>query len=283
MNTSVPNPVFLIETDKISPNPYQPRRNFDEEALRELAASIREFGVIQPIIVTKIEKDTETGTQVEYQLIAGERRWRAAQMVGLERIPAIIKNVQLERDRLELAIIENLQRTDLNPIEIARAYARLQDEFNLTQREIAARLSKSREAIANSVRLLNLPSNIQEALAKNQISESQARLLLSVTDMMKQQSLFEELLKNNLSVRELKSRIKKINEPLTQSPAAEATATADPETLELEKNLQEILGTKVKVEKRGTSGRIMIDFYSPEELEGILQKLRPKTDDSQLL
>src|SRR3989344_808909 len=134
-NLPIQGPVFLIEVDKISPNPQQPRRDFDETALQELAASIREFGILQPIVVTKLEKETELGTQIEYQLIAGERRWRASKMAGLERIPAIIKSVNLAKDRLELAIIENVQRENLNAIEAARAYARLQDEFGLTQRE----------------------------------------------------------------------------------------------------------------------------------------------------
>lgn len=274
-NIPIQGPIFLIETDRISPNPYQPRRDFDEESLKELANSVREFGILQPLVVTKIEKETEFGTQVEYQLIAGERRWRAAKIAGLERIPAIIKSINLERDRLEIAITENIQRADLNPIEAARAYAKLQDQFGLTQREIASRIGKSREAIANTVRLLNLPSQIQEALSKSQISESQGRLLLSVPDIVQQQSLFEDLLKNNLSVRELKSRIKKI-----QSPAEEIksqSAAVDPEAISLQKQLEEILGTKVKVEKTGDpptgGGKITINFYSPEELGEIIKKL----------
>ena len=126
-NLPIQGPVFLIETEHITPNPHQPRRDFDEESLRELASSIREFGILQPLVVSKIEKEIETGTVVEYQLIAGERRWRAAKILGLERVPAIIKSVNLERERLEMAVIENVQRADLNPIEAARAYARLQD------------------------------------------------------------------------------------------------------------------------------------------------------------
>jgi ParB family chromosome partitioning protein len=271
-NPPVQGPVFLIEVDRISPNPHQPRRDFDPEALQELATSIREFGVIQPIVVTKLEKDSETGTQVEYQLIAGERRWRASQLAGLERIPAIIRRVELERDRLELAILENIQREDLNPIETARAYAQLQDKFTLTQREIAARLGKSREAVANTVRLLNLPSNIQEALSRKQISESQGRLLLTVPDIAHQQTLFEDLLKNSLSVRELKSRIKKSASPapIEIYPAA---PMIDPETAALQQQLEEVLGTKVKVEKNGETGKLVIDFYSPDDLRALLNRL----------
>jgi ParB/RepB/Spo0J family partition protein len=149
--------VFHIEVEKIKPNPQQPRRDFNQDAIKELAASIREFGILQPLVVTKVVKEVPTGTDVEYYLIAGERRLRAAKYLGLERVPAVIKNVDLEKERLELAIIENLQRENLNPVEMGRAFARLQDEFRLTQREIAARLGKSREAVANTMRLLDLP------------------------------------------------------------------------------------------------------------------------------
>lgn len=283
-------PVFLIETERITPNPHQPRRDFDEEALKELAASIREVGIIQPLVVTKVEEEFETGTQVKYELIAGERRWRAAQIVGLERVPAIIRSVSLDRDRLELAIIENVQRADLNPIESARAFAKLQDQFNLTQREIAARLGKSREAIANAVRLLNLPTKIQDAIANRTISESQARLLLTVDDLARQQLFFDDLLKNNLSVRELKSRIQKVKsgEIAVESPPTDIKSepAPSPELLSIQKTLEERLGTKVKLETLGDTGKITITFYSPEELRGIVNKLiqtaesisPPKTD-----
>lgn len=280
MENSLPiqGPVFLIETNRISPNPQQPRRDFDEQELMELASSIREFGIIQPIVVTKIEKETETGTQVEYQLIAGERRWRAAKIAGLERIPAVIRSINREQDRLELAIIENVQRANLNPIEAARAYAKLQDQFSLTQREIAVRIGKSRETIANVLRLLNLPTQLQEAVAKNTISESQARLLLSVSDPIQQQNLFEDILRSSLSVRELKSRIQKIK-TAGQTEELSAISTApSPELASMQKTLEELLGTKVKLESSGQSGKITISFYSPEELEGIIQKLSKQTD-----
>lgn len=269
----IQGPVFLIETNRITPNPHQPRRDFNETGLHELAESIREFGILQPIIVSKIEQETELGTQVKYQLIAGERRWRASQMVGLERIPAIIKNIQLERERLELAIVENIQRADLNAVEAARAYSRLQDEFGLTQREIASRLGKSREAIANTVRLLNLPSEVQNAIVRNQITESQGRLLLTVEDLAQQQMLFEELLRNNLSVRELKTRIQQVRtQRLGETPVAEIKPD-DPEAIMIQKQLEEILGTSVKVEKSGPTGKITIAFYSPEELQALMTRL----------
>lgn len=275
----IQGPVFLIEVDKIKPNPFQPRRDFNEESLRELANSIREFGILQPIIVSKLEKDTEVGTQVEYQLIAGERRWLSAKMVGLERVPAIIRNVDLDKERLELAIVENVQRADLNPIEAARAYAKLQDHFRLTQREIASRIGKSRETVANTIRLLSLPNQMQEAVAKAQISESQARLLLTVADLAKQQSLFEDLLQNNVSVRELKSKIRRLKGEETIESDAQKEGVPDPEAIMMEKELEEFLGAKVKVEKSGATGKITINFYSPEELHGIVNKLLPKESE----
>ncbi len=279
-NLPIQGPVFLIEVNKITPNPQQPRRDFDEQALAELASSIREFGVLQPIIVSKLEIENENGTDVQYQLIAGERRWRASQMAGLERVPAIIRNVSLDRERLELAIIENVQRADLNPIEAARAYSRLQDEFSLTQREIASRLGKSREAVANTVRLLNLPSVVQDAIARNQISESQGRLLLSVQEIATQQSLFEDLLRNNLSVRELKQRIQQHKISTIPAPISAEESTqevADPEALMIQQQLELALGAPVRVDRSGTTGKITISFYSPEELQALITRLASVT------
>jgi ParB family chromosome partitioning protein len=270
----VQGPVFLIEVDKIKPNPQQPRKNFDDEALKELASSIREFGILQPLVVSKIEKEIETGTEVEYQLIAGERRWLASKLLGLERVPAIIRSVALDRERLELAIIENVQRANLDSIETARAYAKLQDQFGLTQREIASRIGKSREVVANTLRLLNLPTQIQEALSKGGVSESQARLLLTISDPQAQQALFEDILKNNLSVREVKLRIQRMQDPaLRPAIVAPETTFADPELVSLQRNLEEFLGAKVKLENSGSSGKLTISFYSPEELKGIVQKM----------
>lgn len=263
--------VFQIEVEKITPNPHQPRRQFDEETLKELASSIREFGIIQPLVVSKLEKETESGQEVWYQLIAGERRLLAAKMAGLERVPVIIRELDEEKQGLELAIIENLQREDLNPIEAARAFSRLQDQFKLTQREIAARLGKSREGIANTMRLLNLPSHMQEALEKNQLSESQGRLLLAVTDIKSQDRLFEEILKNSLSVREIRSRIR------TASPQNEETkpalAAVSPELHDFKDKLQTFLGAPVEVKQNGPSGKIIINFYSAEELKNIIAKV----------
>ncbi len=281
-NLQVHGPIFLIEVEKIKPNPFQPRRNFDEEGLKELASSIREFGLLQPIVVTKIEKETETGTVVEYQLIAGERRLMASKLVGLERIPAIIRSVDLDKERLELAIVENIQRIDLNPIEAARAYAKLQDQFSLTQREIAARIGKSREVIANTIRLLSLPNQMQEAVGKGLMSESQARLLLMIPNIKEQESLFNEILTNNLSVRELKARIGVMKASKDERDVStQLSLHDDPELMSAERELEEILGAKVKVEKSGSSGKITITFYSPEELHGIVNKFTEKNNPLQ--
>ena len=265
----MPEAIFQIETEKIHPNPDQPRRVFDEEQIRELAASIREFGLLQPIVVSKIEREVPTGTEVEYELISGERRLLAAKMLGLERIPAIVRNLSYDRERLELAVIENLQRENLNPIEMARAFARLQDEFRLTQREIASRLGKSREAIANTVRLLDLPPEIQESLQAGEISESHGRLLLTIDDPALQKRLFRDLLDNRLTTRELKNRAAKAQ----PEHAGRVTGGVSPELKSLEERLSSELGAPVSIKQHGESGRITINFYSPEELRGILERL----------
>ncbi|MBI2593005.1 MAG: ParB/RepB/Spo0J family partition protein [Candidatus Colwellbacteria bacterium] len=264
--------IFHIEVEKIRPNPQQPRVDFDEERLRELADSIREFGVLQPLVVSKIEIETENGTIVEYELIAGERRLMAAKIAGLRTVPVIVRQEPSERQKLEIAIIENIQRADLNPIEAARAFARLQDEFRLTQREIAVKVGKSREVIANALRLLNLPSEIQEAVALRHLSESQARMLLAVSDIISQQNLFNEILRDNLSVREIRSRVRGGTVPKVEAVVAVETAL-DPETYALKERLEEALGTKVDLRREGEAGKITINFYSEEELSAILDRL----------
>lgn len=248
--------IFHIEVEKIKPNPYQPRRDFNKEDLAELAQSIREFGIIQPLIVTKIDKETATGTEVEYQLVAGERRLMAAKLLGLPRVPAIVKQIDFQRAKLEVALVENLQRTDLNPIETARAYARLEEEFGLTQREIAARVGRSRETIANTLRLLNLPEPIQEALAAGRINESQARILLAAASPAEQNELFE----NFLSGRQGKGR-------------RAAAAPPDPEADYYKRRLEERLGAPVEIKRHKGKGRVILKFYSEAEWQNILDKL----------
>ncbi len=267
--------IFHIEVDKIKPNPHQPRRNFDEATLKELAASIQEFGILQPLVVSKIETENEMGTSVEYELITGERRLMATKILGWERVPVIIRKISQKSEKLELAVLENLQRENLNPVETARAYAKLQEEFGITQREIAGRLGKSRETIANTLRLLNLPTEIQDAVAKNQINESQARLLLIIEDPLQQKNLFNELLNNNLSVRELRQRVKKNSK--IQNTEYKIQTAVDPETNMLQEKLIELLSAPVKIEKSGDGGKIIITFYSPEEIQSIIDKLHPKS------
>ncbi len=280
--------IFHIEVGKIKPNPQQPRKDFDPEHLKELAESIREFGVIQPLIVSRVETENEDGTtNVSYELIAGERRLMASKLAGLPVVPVIIRSIDLEREKLELAIIENIQRADLNPIESAKAFARLQDEFKLTQREIAVKLGKSREVVANSLRLLNLPTEIQEAVSSRLLSESQARMLLSVSDIPSQKALFDEILNENLSVREIRSRVRSRlypEEATIQNPliTPETFVSYDPHTSALKEQLEEFLGTKVDLRKEGDSGKITINFYSEEELSSIIEKLL-KQNDSQSL
>lgn len=258
--------VFQIEVERIFPNPQQPRRHFDEDALNELASSIREFGIIQPLVVTKMLKETESGTEVTYQLIAGERRLMAAKKVGLRTVPAVIKRVGMDRERLELAIIENIQRENLNPLEAARSYARLQDEFGLTQREIAIRMGKSRETIANTLRLLNLPSEIQQALEDGRINESHARLLLQIDDIARQKDMFQSILRSKPSVRELKATIRR-------EKTGPSGNYLNPELMSLQSRLEEFLGTKAQIDDNGGKGRITINYYSPEELSALISRL----------
>jgi ParB/RepB/Spo0J family partition protein len=270
--------VYLIEVEKIKPNPYQPRRNFDEESLKELANSIKEFGILQPLIVSRVEKETPYGQTVEYQLIAGERRLRAAQLIGLEKVPVIIRPSMEERQKLEAAIIENIQRTDLSPLETARSFAKLAEEFGLSQREIAERVGKSRAYIANTLRLLELPSEAQKALEEGKITESHARLILSIENPEKRRALLGEILSRRLTVRETEILTKRILElPLgvfvSQKQETSVSDLGDALEKEIEKKLEEIFGTKVEVKKHGDKGKITINFFSDEELEEILKKL----------
>ena len=260
--------VFLIEIDKIKENPYQPRRDFNEEDLKLLADSIREHGILQPLIVTKIEEEKPTGIKVFYELIAGERRLRAAKIAGLNFIPAMIRGKTEERNKLELALIENIQRADLNAMEKARGYERLSKEFNLTQREIADRVGQSREAVANSIRLLQLPVEVQRAIETDKISEGHGKAILAL-DNNQQSAFLNEIISKNLSVRaaeslsrQVKGVVKKVRE-----------GTLDPEAKEWESRLEEFLGTRVKLAKSGGRGNILIEFYSPEELNSILDKI----------
>ena len=268
--------VFHIETEKIMPNSSQPRRHFDENALKDLAYSIREFGVLQPIVVTRVKKETPHGVDVEYELIAGERRLLAAKMIGLKTVPAIIRNIDLEREKLELAIIENIQREALNPLETARAFERLRDEFRLTQREIAAKLGKSREVVANTVRLLDLPTFAQNALEKGQISESHARFLLSVEDAVAQKKLFDDILEHGLTTRDVQERVQHLGKRGRGRPrgSGKGVHAITPELKAIQDELSSELGAPVEIERKANTGKITITFYSEEELDNILRKIK---------
>jgi ParB family chromosome partitioning protein len=272
----ISGPIFHIEVDKIVVNPYQPRKDFNEESLKELAASIREFGILQPLVVSKIEEDTDIGIKIIYQLIAGQRRLMAAKISGLKTVPVIIRNVLKKAEALEIAIVENIQRTDLNTIETARAYSRLSDEFGLTQREIATRLGKSREVIANTLRLLSLSTEVQEAISKGQINESQARLLLQIEDPQKQIELFDKIINENLSVRDIKKTMIKSNPDSMQVDTSLPLMVEDIELKQLERDLSEFLGAPVNVEFSRAGGKIIIHFFSPEEARGIALKIKPE-------
>jgi len=263
--------VFWIETEKIKPNPMQPRHDFDGVALQSLADSIREYGILQPLVVCRVEKEVPTGRAVEYELIAGERRLRAAILLGLREIPVIIRKEETAKVKLELALVENVQREDLNPIERALAFKRLVDDFGLLQREVAQRVGKSREVIANSLRLLNLPETLKANIARGAISEGHARPLLMLTDHPQdQEELFQEIVAKNLSVREAE----RISRRIAAERAKSRTTASDPETRAMEDKLGNFLGTRVFITKdRGGKGRISIEFFSEEELHGITRKL----------
>ena len=266
--------IFWIEIEKIESNPYQPRREFNEDALKGLAASVREHGVLQPILVTKREIETPSGLDVRYQLIAGERRWRAARLAGLSQIPAVIRRgVPDDRIKLELALIENVQREDLNPMERARAFKQLIDEFHLVQRDIAQRIGKSRETIANTLRLLALPVEIQMALHEGKITEGHARaVLMAGDDTAKQTEVFNAVVMDRLNVREAENKARHVSGKIFV-PRRRPAMVKDPEMRDWQNRLQERFGTKVKLEKLGERGKIVVEFYSEEELRGILDKL----------
>lgn len=248
-----------IEISKIIPNPHQPRFHFDEIKLQELSDSIKEHGIIQPIIVSK------NGGQ--YEIIAGERRFQAAKLAGLLKIPVIIREVS-EQQKLELAIIENIQRHDLNPVEEARSYQKLIDEFDLSQEEAAAKLGKSRSSVANKLRILNLPVEIQKALMEDKITEGHCKAILAIENPEKQKALFDLILRSGLTVRQTENKSKEVS-----VRTHKRILSIDPEQKALEDNLSQALNTKVKLQKSGAGGKIVIEFYSEEELRNIAENI----------
>jgi len=269
--------IFFVEVAKIQPNPDQPRTDFDQAALAELARSIRKFGVLQPLLVSKMEEDLPRGRSVTYQLIAGERRWRAAQLAGLPTVPVIIRddltpdNSGQKSNRLEVALIENIQRADLNPIEQAEAYVRLAGEFGLRQQEIADKVGKSREAVANIMRLVHLPQYIKDATRDGRISGTAARSLLSFQEAAAQKQAYEQITSGGFSTKDL------------EYAASSAKVAVGRRKLrhnekydELMRNLADHLGAPVIIRARNSNGRagqIVIRFADVEHLNTVVKKI----------
>jgi ParB family transcriptional regulator, chromosome partitioning protein len=252
--------VLYLDIDRILPGSQQPRRFFSEKSLKELSVSIKEKGVLQPIIVSR----TGDGT---FHLIAGERRWRAATLAGLRKIPALIKNVA-SKDSLEIALIENIQREDLNPIETAEAFSRLVKDFNLTQDELSDKVGKERATVANYMRLLKLPDEIKDLIYSGTLTMGHARALLSIEGRTGQVQASRKIVKKGLSVREAELLARKLSKPEKKKDGK------DPQTASLEDKLVRHLGTKVRIIHKGKKGgRIEIDYYSLEELDRLLEIL----------
>ncbi len=275
------NSIFWVEVDRISPNPYQPRKEFNDDKIAELAGSIRQYGVLQPLVVTRKETERDDGgITVEYELISGERRLRASKMAGIPQVPVIIRaQEETSKMKLELAIIENLQREDLNAIDRALAFKQLVDEFNLKHIEIAKKVGKSREYVSNTLRLLGLPENIQSALVAGNISEGHARPLLMLGERpAERDTLFKEITTKKLTVRE--------SERIARRIATDKARKQDlsPELIGLEKELTETLGTRVQIEQRSKNGgKVHIDYFSPEDLKRLLDMLaKDKASQEQL-
>lgn len=248
-----------VPIDEIEPSPWQPRRHFSPEAIDELARSITEQGVVQPLLVRRREKG--------YELVAGERRLRAAKVAGLKAVPVVVRDLS-DRDALEIALVENLQREDLSPLEEADAYVRLIEEFDLTQDEIAKRVGKSRPAVANTIRLRELPAAVLEEMRAGRLSAGHGRALLGLSRGEDRIALAREAIRRGLSVRQLESRVRGEGSPKPASPRV-----AVPEVADLERQLMRELGTKVRIESKGKRGRIVVEFYSPEEFDRILGRL----------
>ncbi|MFP4081714.1 MAG: ParB/RepB/Spo0J family partition protein [Candidatus Aminicenantes bacterium] len=249
-----------LDIDQLQPNPLQPRLKFSQEAIQELAQSIKESGVLQPVVVVP-EKD-------HYRIIVGERRWRAAQKIGLKKIPALIRTLP-KKKQLEISLVENLQREDLNPLEIALAYQKLIQELNYTQQEIAEKVGKDRSSVANSLRLLKLPQKIQGHLAEGRISMGHARALLSLEEAELQISLSQRIVRENLSVRQAEKIIQRTNRP-----SAQPKELSDPDLRALQEEFLKILGTKVSISGTREKGMIKVYYFSMEDLNRIHEKIK---------
>ncbi len=258
-----------IKLDKIKPNPFQPRRTFDDEKLSELASSIKEHGVIQAVVVTP------SGTEDQYLLVAGERRCRAARIAGLTTVPAVVKSFD-KSTMLEIALIENLQREDLNPVEEARAYRKLMQEYNYTQEELSKRIGRSRPSIANSLRLLALPEAVLDSLIIGELTPGQVRPLLAIDNQETQQELAARIIEEKLSAREAEKIVDRGDRGKTTRKSSKNETALDPESEELQLQMQRNLGTKVKLKQSKNGGTIEIYYYSDEDLERLIEKLIPE-------
>ncbi len=261
--------IFWIEVDKIHPNPYQPRREFDELALKSLADSIRQYGVLQALVVTRKEVEKpDGGLATEYELIAGERRLRASKLAGLTQVPAQVRNGE-ETDlmKLELAIIENIQREDLNPVDRAKAFEKLAKEFGFKHADIGKKVGKSREYVSNTLRILMLPDEMLNALAEGKITEGHTRPLMMLVDKPEEQmTLFKEIIFKKINVRDAEGIARRI-------AFEKARKQMDPDLVDLEEKFKDTLGTRVRIEKREEGGKITIDFFSKDDLLVLLDKL----------
>jgi ParB family transcriptional regulator, chromosome partitioning protein len=254
----------LLGVEEMRPNLFQPRKDFDEEGIEELASSIQEKGIIQPLVVRKGESG--------YEIIAGERRWRAAQRVGLTKVPVIIKEAS-DREALELALVENLQREDLNPVEEAAAYEQLIEDFGLTHDEISKRIGKERSTISNQLRLLKLPDEIKQALVRGEITAGHARAILSLQSYSQSKDVLESIKRDKLSVRKTEKLIQKLSE---QKERVNKLYEVDPYIQHLTDELKKTLGTQVKIIDKEGKGRIEIEYYSKNELERLIEFLEGK-------
>ncbi|MFA5841891.1 MAG: ParB/RepB/Spo0J family partition protein, partial [Candidatus Paceibacterota bacterium] len=276
------NSIFWIEVEKVKPNPYQPRREFDEARLRDLADSIRQYGVLQPLVVTRKEVEKpDGGLAVEYELIAGERRLRASKLAGIAQVPVLIRSTEDDaKTKLELAIIENLQREDLNAVDRAKAFARLVEEFGFKHAQIAQKIGKSREYVSNTVRILTLPEEILQALSEGKISEGHTRPLMMLDTRKEEQiTLFKEIVFKKMTVREAERIARRV-----AHDRARKVEEVTPEMLDIEEKLAETLGTRVQIERKPVGGKLIIDFFSERDLESILNLVKGnKKDPNEML
>lgn len=257
-----------VHIDAIAPNPRQPRSVFDPQALQELANSIREMGLIQPLIVQQISGADDPGQPPRYQLITGERRWRAARLAGLQHVDVVVKEAT-PQEMLELALVENIQRADLNPLEEATAYLQLADEFGMTQEQIAERVGRSRVSVTNTIRLLKLPDDIRKAILDNRLSEGHARALLMLDEDEEQLLAFRAVLKRSLSVRQTEELVRRL-QSATGRTGRQRSRSA--ETVALENRFREALGTKVDLFRSRKGGRLIIHFYSEDDLQALYER-----------